>query len=1094
MKKFTQLFITVLTFITAGAWSVEAWGIGKAKIQLYSSPSTGGYVYANTSNSNNIGTLTSDNATSGTATKAQTLYRFASAKAGYTFKGWGGSESDNSGSTSSSVSVDVGSWGGTNTDTYYAIFARMVANTPAAGSTTSFDATNVGSESGWKQIKIDHAHAGTVSISQTGNDGDFFVGATTGATTELSSFESTTEGTKTIYVKFVPQNNGLRTCTLTVSSNNGLSSLTYYLSGTGYNEPSITWVDGDGNELEDGNATLSAGDILRATCETGQTVSYSDFNTSYFETGSDANGNYIKVKEDISGTIEGVSVTANLAQDDVNYNAAYSEPFALNITNLTPQEIVWNDDISDLSNENMPYTITLSAYARNAKTGDATGIPVTYSMPANASLSLSGNVLTVSALGGPFTITASVAGNENYAPASTSKKATVINMTDPCADHDDHNGGTLTKDSKYFDIYPTTPETLTFKATKSNISFLADLEVIQYSSNGTQLAKETISYGDISTSGSNKSISCNENTTRIRFNAGAYLGYTYTISNVKTTRKTTTTVSTNALEYEVSKGQSLGKDVTITYSNVPVFLTFKSDEDASKTGTSLWSLNTSKFGGCGKKGSQTVRVTFHSNTKGDYSDKLYVRNNLGDLLQTINLSASVTAQTQFLDEGQWNIQDTYLTTDQTTLSATTRAGHTDFTFTVKEANPAGCATITDGVMTFNASGTATIQADLPEIGIYEAFTATHDITINKVTPDIAENPTGTSLVYRQTLSNSTLTGGSADITLRGAAHTGVAGSFAWTEPTHVVKDAAGTHSYSVTFTPTNGGMYTTNTCSVAITVQKAAQTLTMNDGTVKVAVSEGIDAGAADSKIDLDDLINTQTSDVVNAVKRDGVVTYEVISANKANATIGEGNVFSATVIGDYTIRATKAGTDYYNEITDEFKVTVSKRANTLKPHANCTTYVEQHISDAATLINSDGTIHTSSTDDGIAHYDIAQKKIIVDNSDNVSFDQKDVTIKIWQDATDRFEGIAEEDAKTIVVTVKKYDNNFSCSWGSWTKQVNFEDVFDVEFTTNNEDYTHSPIQITQASGTTVATLVKNDDGVIYVKIPSLFSIFNPIS
>lgn len=1097
MKKFTQLFITVLVFITAGAWSVSAWGYYKSNVYVNSSPSTGGYVYVgtdNTCNANSCGTKTTDNAskqgggrlsTSGN----NTLYLCNNPKQGYVFKGWAKKDKSNSEESSNSgdgvndnpyavtVSGSASIGGGTD-HYYYAIFARMAANTPAAGD-VSFGDVNVGSESGWKQIKIDHAHAGTVSISQKGNDADFFVGATTGATTELSSFESTTETTRTLYVKFVPQNNGLRTCTLTVSSNNGLSSLTYYLSGTGYNEPSITWVDGNGSELVSGETTLSAGDILRAICETGQTISYSDFNASYFETGSDANGNYIKVKENISGTIDGVSVTANLAKDNVNYNAAHSETFTLNITNLTPQEIVWDDDISDLSNENMPYTITLSAYAKNAKTGDATGLPVTYSMPTNASMSLSGNVLTVKALGGPFTITASVDGNEDYAPASARKNATVINMTDPCGTSDSHNGATLDKNSKSLVIYPTVPDKLTFRLSKSSSAFiLNNIEVREFNANNTKIATTTYSHYDIKTSGDNYSINCQPTTTKIEFYSDAYMSYSCTVSNIVTTRKTTTTVSTNALEYEVSKGQSLGKDVTITYSNVPVFLTFKSDEDANKTGTSLWSLSVSKFGGCGKKGSQTVRVTFHSNSKGDYSDKLYVRNNVGDLLQTINLSASVTAQTQFLDEGQWNIQDTYSTTDQTTLSATTRAGHTDFTFTVKEANPAGCATITDGVMTFNASGTATIQAALPEIGIYEAFTATHDITINKATPDIAENPSGTSVVYRQTLNKSTLTGGAADITLHGAAHTGVAGSFAWTEPTHVVTDAAGSHSYEVTFTPTDGGMYTTNTCSVAITVKKAAQALTMNDGTVKVAVSEGIDAGADNSELDLDDLINSDatTADVVNAVKRDGAVTYEVISGNKNNAKIAVGNIFSATVIGEYTIRATKAQTDYYNETTDEFTVTVEKRANTLATAGPYTKYVDDEVGTVATTINSNGTIHTSSSDATVAYYNIVNNKIVIPNSEAKSFDQKEVTIKIWQEATTCFEGIAEADAKIIVVTVKKYDNNFSCSWGSWTKQVNFEDVFDVEFTTNNEDYTHSQIQITQISGATVATLVKNDD------------------
>jgi hypothetical protein len=58
-------------------------------------------------------------------------------------------------------------------------------------------------------------------------------------------------------------------------------------------------------------------------------------------------------------------------------------------------------------------------------------------------------------------------------------------------------------------------------------------------------------------------------------------------------------------------------------------------------------------------------------------------------------------------------------------------------------------------------------------------------------------------------------------------------------------------------------------------------------------------------------------------------VTYAVISANADKATI-DGSTFSATKIGDYTIRATKAATGFYNEVTAEFTVTVEKRANTM--------------------------------------------------------------------------------------------------------------------------------------------------------------------
>ncbi len=1083
--------ITPMLFVAFGLFGVneEAYAWRGAKVKVYSEPSTGGYVYVGTSNSAPSSySLTSDEATQvdkwAVSSKSWNFYLYASAKSGYTFKGWATSSGTNDvvSTTRTGYSVNVsGNLTDYNTVERWAIFARL-AGSKTSGSTINFGDVNVGGNSEWQSITINHAHAKTVSISQSGNDGDFYVASSTSATSEFSSFTSTEEGTKTIYVKFVPQNNGLRTCTLTVSSNNGLSSLTYYLSGTGYNEPSITWVDGNGSELVSGETTLSAGDVLRATCTTGQTISYSGFNASYFTAGTDGDGNPIlTVREDISGTINNLSVTANLAKNTSTYYAAYSEAFTLNVTNLTPQTIEWTNDISDISDEEIGHTITLDAVAKNAKTGANSGQTITYSMPSNSYMSLSGNVLTINAIGGPVAITASAAGNENYAPTSVTKYATVIDMSHPCATSDGHSNGQFNQ-GNHHDIYPTLPTSLTFKVRKESGWLWKDLVITQYNSNGTQIKQDKKSYDEITDSGTGTdvTITCDPAATTIRFAADGKAKYTYYITNITTTRKTESSVKQGAnavteLSYATDPGQSLGKQVSVSYSNIPVFLSFKSDEDAGVKGTSLWSLSTSKFGGCGKNGSQNVTVTFQSNTKGNFTDKLYVRNNVGTLLHTIDLSASVTAQEQFLDT--WNIADAYNTTDKVTLEAATTVGNSDFTFTPTVSNPANIVSITNsGVMTFTASGTATIRAYQPGDALSQEFETTHNITINKVSPNITTKPTAGELTYLDKLSQSAVAqNGTAKVTLRGEPNSTVTGSWAWTNSNYQVVEIPGKQSYEVTFNPADGGMYTTNTCNVEITVNKADQTLTMNNGTVKVAVG-GIDEGADDSKLDLDGLINTQTADVVNAVKRDGVVTYEVISENKANASIGEGNIFSATVIGDYTIRATKAGTDYYNEKTADFKVTVEKRANTLVTAGPYTKYVDDEVEGVATQINSDGNIQTSSSDATVAYYDVANNKIVIPNSEAKSFDQKEITIKIWQDATVRFEGIAEADAKTITLTVKKYDNAFSCSWGSWTKQVNFEEVFGVEFTTNNSDYTNSPIEITQTSGETIATLVKNDN------------------
>ncbi len=862
--------------------------------------------------------------------EAQNLKANSFTKSGYAFLHWN-TKSDGTG-TSYSNKQSVSNLTSTNNGeiTLYAIWGRLAAATPSAGD-VSFGDVTVGEVSAWQTFSLEHLRAGTVSLSQTGNPNDFFVGALTSATTELSSFSSSTSlATKTFYVQFRPTANGLRTCTLTISSNvSNVPSVVYYLTGYGYNKPSITWVDGDGNELTSGSTTLSAGDVLRATCSTGQTVSYSGYNSTYFTSGTDGSGNPIlTVREDISGTVNNLSVIGNLAKNTSNYYAAFSDTITLNVTNLTPQTIEWTNDLANISDDQIGHTITLDAVAKNAKTGVNSGMAITYSMAANSYMSLSGNQLTINAIGGPVAITATAAGNANYASTSVTRYATVLDMSNPCPTSDSHSNGYFNLGGNH-EIYPTLPTQLTFTAKRESDWLLKDLVITQYRANGTVYSTTTKDHSDISTSGTQITINSDPSVTTIRFAADGKARYTYYITGISTTRQTTSSVDNTALSYETNPGQSLGKTVKVTYSNIPVFLTFKSDEDAGSTGNSLWSLSTTHFGGCGQSSSQTVTVTFLSTVKGNYTDKLYVRNNVGTLLHTIDLSAEVTAQSQFLDE--WIISDTYNTTDQVTLSASTTVGYTNFTFTPTDVNPTGIVSITDaGVMTFSGSGTATIKAYQPGGGIYDEFTTTHDITINKVTPTIATDPTVSEIKYLDNLINgegTQLIGGLATVTLRGVENTPVAGTFTWTNPAQVT-DGVGNHDYSITFVPTDGGMYNNNTFTQSVTISRADGGIEMNDGEVKVKVA-GINDDLNECKIDLDELVASKITDATDA-SRAGNVTYVVTSANQENATIDANNVFSATAVGTYTIRATQAQTNYYEQATDDFTVTVERLTPTI--------------------------------------------------------------------------------------------------------------------------------------------------------------------
>lgn len=63
----------------------------------------------------------------------------------------------------------------------------------------------------------------------------------------------------------------------------------------------------------------------------------------------------------------------------------------------------------------------------------------------------------------------------------------------------------------------------------------------------------------------------------------------------------------------------------------------------------------------------------------------------------------------------------------------------------------------------------------------------------------------------------------------------------------------------------------------------------------------------------------------------------------------------------------------------------------------------------------------------------------------------------------------AGADTKTITIT--KYDNALNCSWGEWTKKMNFDETQSVTFSANNTNST-TPIQIAQTDGDTIAQYV----------------------
>ncbi len=909
-------------------------------------------------------------------------------------------------------------------------FGTHPINETCASQTFAFNYANVGHN---VTLATNDSHF-TVTPTKITNIGGEKVGSTT-----VTVSYSTAEAHKSSGAK------------ITITDELGNSAMVNLSGETKRLDPTITWSPDD--------ATFNVDDELTAlnANELEVTLSVAAADEAYVH----CVGNTATMIGAKTGT---VVVTAHVTGNNIYNDKDFTKE--ISITNLTKQYITWEQDFSRLKTTDGTKSITLNATA-------SSGLPVSYELVGDKTgltLTQSGETWTLTYSASECkntTIVAKQGGNETYAPASSvSKQVKVIDPSKVCDTNETLVNSTVTLKETSVTYNIDIPQSMTIEVSRTKTSwaiYSKGFKVEFYSGRngtGTKLHEYSYGAGDIDKSKTISLSGLNIAAQSVKLISDASNGYN--VNSVTYTKRKYCDLSKSSLSFETYPNTvTMPQTVDVSYANYPITVECSNDK---------FSFDPKDFGDCSEYGTKTITVTYSAGASaGTDEGYLYIKDNTGAVLRTCTLSVTIRPKVEQSITSN-NIGSSYKTTDKVTLTASTNSGLSNFTYS---AAPAGVAVINGAEMTFTQSGTIAVTVSEPGNKIYNATSETvENIVVSKDVPNISTLPVGTAVTYLQKLSSSTLSGGAAEVTLRGAAHTTVAGAFAWTEPEHVISENAGAHKYGVTFTPEDGGMYTNATCQVEIVVNRASQALEMKNGAVLVAVG-GIDAGKADSKLDLNSLIVSQTQDPV-AANRAGAVTYEVISANKEKATISDVTTFSATEIGDYTIRATKAQTDYYNVATAEFTVTVAMRPNTMVTAGSYTKYVDDMVETVATLINSDGKIHTSSTDATIAYYDIAENKIHIPNSEAKSFDQTEITIKIWQDATPQFEGIPEAEAKTITLTVKKYDNQLSYTWGganqtSWRYFLNFDQREYVVFSTNNTNYSAAPIIISQTSGSTVA-------------------------
>lgn len=700
---------------------------------------------------------------------------------------------------------------------------------------------------------------------------------------------------------------GTHTAKLKITDSYNSYSKTVNLTGTTNKlQPTVTWSSND--------AIFNVDDELSASNSNDLTVTLSG-NSTYVT----CTGNTAVMKAATSGTI---TLTAHVAGNDIYADKDFTKD--ITITNLEKQHITWTQDFSRLKTTDGTKSITLSATA-------SSGLPVSYELSGDKtglSLTQSGNTWTLTYLATECkntTIVAKQAGNGTYAPASNvSLPVKVIDPTKVCDANTVLVNSQVSIKSSSVTYNIDIPETMTVSFSRMKTGLLDwytnGLSVEFYSGRngtGTKLYTKEYSASDIDKTLSNSNINLSSyiNAKSVKITTNATNGYY--IDAVSYTHRKYCNLSTSSLAFETFPNTATSsKSFNVNYANYPIFV---------ECSNAKFTVSPTEFGDCGDYGTQPISVSYTAGAdEGEDSGVIYIKDNTGVTLKTCSLSVEISKLTQSITST--SIQSSYNTTDRIELSAEANSGLTYFEYS---ATPAGVASFAGNVMTFSQSGTIAITATQPGSNVYAAASATvENVKVNKVTPTIATEPSVSEIKYLANLTNGEgkqLSAGLATVTLRGVADSEVDGTFSWTNPAQVT-DAAGNHNYSVTFTPTDGGMYNSKIFDMPVTISRADGGIEMNNGEVKVKVA-GINDDLNECKIDLNGLIQSKIEDAV--VNRAGVISFEVIGDNKEKAGI-ENGVFSATAVGAYSVVATQAQTSYYEEAKDTFTITVNKLTPTI--------------------------------------------------------------------------------------------------------------------------------------------------------------------
>jgi len=517
-----------------------------------------------------------------------------------------------------------------------------------------------------------------------------------------------------------------------------------------------------------------------ATATSGERVTFTSGNPDIIEVIADT--------ALLAKAVGKVEITAYQVGDAEYENVSDKQEFT--VTLKQKQTITWEQNLYGLLTTSEPVELTATA---------SSGGAITYTSANPDIVTVQGNTLTVVGEGETY-ITAYQAGglDDNgveWLEISQNNYVIVRNPASQC------NGLALSQNSltlngsKKQQEYALSgiPEKLTFTAKHGEKSAqwgtgasYASLIVEQYANIDNELDWHEVYNKVVGTGNTNSGdIILDESATKIRFST-AETGTDHTISNIRVARKKFMRADVDAIDLEVEANAVWTRQITVSHSNIDLMTVTAAQ--------GLINLSVSTLGeGCGDFGDHSFVATFTPMQKyADYYDTIVITDGK-EQPSTILIPVHFYSKGLNQSIDGFEVPETAWTTDQIPAFHATASSELPVTYATSDENIARI--VNDSVLEIITSGTVQVIAIQAGNSRYDSTAVERTIIITKVTPQITATPVASQLEYGQTLAESALSNGAADVD----------GEFTWANPAIVAEE--GEHNYTVVFTPANEAWY-----------------------------------------------------------------------------------------------------------------------------------------------------------------------------------------------------------------------------------------------------------------------------------------------